>query len=94
MMGEATIAGLKKMGPRALEEKYGTAGLRRPVDAKTWRLIDLRLARLGWTREHLVGFLRSNKSPVRGGTIRTLGEAHLVLLALKDLLRRKDAGAL
>jgi hypothetical protein len=86
MMGEVTIAGLKKMGPRALEEKYGTAGLRRPVEAKTWRLIDLRLARLGWSRQHLDDFLRSSKSPVRGGTIRTLGEAHRVLLALKGLL--------
>src|ERR1700730_16887774 len=57
MVAVMASAGLRRMGPRRLEEKYGTAGLRRPAGADIWRLIDLRLARIGWTRERLGEFL-------------------------------------
>jgi hypothetical protein len=51
-------------------------------------LLDRLLGRLGWTRERLDAFLRSRKSPVRSGAIRTLAEANRVIWALKRMLRR------
>jgi hypothetical protein len=60
----------------------------RLVDAATLALLDRLLGRLGWTRERLDAFLRSRKSPVRSGAIRTLAEANRVIWALKRMLRR------
>ncbi|MBZ5703259.1 MAG: hypothetical protein LAN84_15610 [Acidobacteriia bacterium] len=87
----------RKRPPRRLAQAYGTAGRRgrddkemRFADAETWRLLDGLLAKLGWTRERLDAFLRSSKSPVRNGVIRTLGEANRVIWALKGMLRRAE----
>ena len=90
---------LRRQRPsRRLAQAYGTAGRRgrddkevRFADAETWRLLDGLLAQLGWTRERLDAFLRSSKSPVRNGVIRTLGEANRVIWVLKSLLRRGEA---
>jgi hypothetical protein len=87
---------LKRKRPsRRLAQAYGTAGRRgredaeiRLVDAETWRLIDLLLARIGWTREQLAAFCHSAKSPVRSGRIATLAEANKVIWSLKAMLRR------
>lgn len=83
--------------PRRLAQAYGTAGRRgrsdkevRFADAETWRLLDGLLGKLGWSRERLDAFLRSSKSPVRNGVIRTLGEANRVIWALKGMLRRAE----
>jgi len=74
---------------------YGTAGRRGQVeieiplvDAETLQLIDRLLQKLGWTRERFDLFLRSPKSPVRSGMIRTLAEANRVTWALKRMARR------
>ncbi len=63
------------------------------VDAPTLELLDRLLGQLGWTRERLDGFLRSSKSPVRSGRIRTLAEANSVIWVLKSLLRRAEGSA-
>jgi hypothetical protein len=79
---------------RGLAQAYGTAGRRgrtekeiRLADAETLRLLDVLLDTLGWTRERFDAFLRSPKSPVRSGAIRTLAEANRVIWALKNILR-------
>jgi len=90
---------LRRQRPsRRLAQAYGTAGRRgvksgdiRMADAETWRLLDGLLGKLGWSRERLDSFLRSSKSPVRNGVIRTLGEANRVIWVLKSLLRRGEA---
>jgi hypothetical protein len=87
---------LKRKRPsRRLAQAYGTAGRRgrdekevRLVDAETWRLLDVLLARLGWTRERLDGFLKSRKSPVRSGAIYTIADANRLIWALKNMSRR------
>jgi len=84
---------LKRKRPsRRLAKDYGTAGRRgheqeeiRLVDAPTLALLDRLLGQLGWTRERLDDFLRSRKSPVRSGAIRTLAEANRVIWALKRM---------
>jgi hypothetical protein len=85
----------RKRPSRRLAQAYGTVGRRgheqeeiRLVDAATLALLDRLLGRLGWTRERLDAFLRSRKSPVRSGAIRTLAEANRVIWALKRMLRR------
>ncbi len=95
----------KRRPSRHLAQAYGTAGRRgrvekevRLVDAETIRVLDALIASLGWTRERFDAFLRSPKSPVRSGTIRTLGEANRAIWALKSILRRaksstQDSGA-
>lgn len=87
----------KRRPGRATARAYGTAGRKgndskevRMADAETWRLLDFLLGKLGWSRERLDGFLRSNKSPVRGGIIRTLSDANRVIWVLKSLLRRAE----
>jgi len=79
---------------------YGTAGRRgqtsneiNMVDAPTLELLDRLLAQLGWTRERLDAFLRSPKSPVRSGAIRTLAEANRTIWALRGMLRRQESSA-
>jgi hypothetical protein len=74
---------------------YGTAGRRanpskeiRLVDLPTLELVDRLRTQLGWTPARLTGFLRSSKSPVSGGVIRTLPEANGVIWALRNMLRR------
>lgn len=85
----------RKRPSRGLAQAYGIAGRRgreekevRLVDAATLELVDVLLARLGWTRERLKAFLHSKSSPVRSGAVRTLAEANRVLWFLKSLLRR------
>lgn len=82
---------------KRLAHAYGTAGRKgkssreiRMIDAETWRLLDILLGHLGWTRERLDAFLRSNKSPVPGGILRTLDQANRVIWVLKNLLRRAE----
>ncbi len=84
-----------KRPSRRLAQAYGTAGRHgceekevRLVDAETMRLMYGLLAQLGWTHARLDVFLRSRKSPVRSGAIRTLAEANRVIWALKRMLRR------
>jgi len=96
---------IRKRPSRRVAQAYGTAGRRghddtevRLVDAPTLELLDRLLRQLGWTRERLDAFLRSSKSPVRSGAIRTLAEANKVIFAFKGMLRRRktsapDAGA-
>jgi hypothetical protein len=74
---------------------YGTAGRRgqpskeiRLVDLPTLELVDRLRAQLGWSPARLEGFLKSSKSPVSGGVIRTLPEANGVIWALRNMLRR------
>jgi len=81
---------------KRLAQAYGTAGRKgnkeaeiRLIDADTWRLVDTLLGRLGWDRERLDRFLRSYKSPVPGGQLRTLAQANKVIWALKSFLRRE-----
>jgi hypothetical protein len=99
---ELLLARRRARPGRGLAQAYGTAGRRgktrqgegrevRLIDAETWKLIDLLLTRLGWSRERLDGFLRSAKSPVRSGVLRTLAEANRVIWVLKSLLRRAEA---
>jgi len=83
---------------KRLAQAYGTAGRKgnkeaeiRLIDADTWRLLDTLLGRLGWDRERLDRFLRSYKSPVPGGQLRTLAQANKVIWALKSFLRREEA---
>jgi len=90
----------RKRPSRRLAQAYGTSGRRghddkevRLVDAPTLELLDRLLRQLGWTREHLDAFLRSSKSPVRSGAIRTLSEANRVTWSLKGMLRRRKASA-
>ena len=83
---------------------YGTAGRKgyrdkeiRLPDAETFRLLDHLLGELGWDRARLDAFLRSPKSPVRGGSpgegggrkIRTLADANRIIWVLKGMLRRR-----
>jgi hypothetical protein len=78
---------------------YGTAGRLsahksaevRMADAETWRLLDVLLGKLGWTRERLDAFVRSSKSPVSSHAIRTLAEANRVIWVLKSMLRRAES---
>ncbi len=90
----------RKRPSRETARAYGTAGRKghrdsevRMADAETWRLVELLLGRIGWTRERLDAFLRSSKSPVRSGMIRTLAEANRVIWVLKSMLRRGAAEA-
>lgn len=89
-----------KRPSRRTAQAYGTAGRRghednevRLVDAPTLELLNRLLGELGWTRERLDLFLRSSKSPVRSGAIRTLAEANKVIFAFKGMLRRRKASA-
>ena len=82
---------------RRLAQAYGTAGRRgrmekeiRMADGETLRTIDVLLRALGWSRERFDAFLRSPKSPVRSGVIRTLAEANRVIWALKNILRHSQ----
>ncbi len=82
---------------RRLAQAYGTAGRRgriekevRLVDAETLRVLDALLGSLGWTRERFDAFLRSPKSPVHSGAIRTLAEANRAIWALKNILRHSQ----
>ncbi len=84
----------KRRPSRHLAQAYGTAGRRgrvekevRLVDAETIRVLDSLIASLGWSRERFDAFLRSPKSPVRSGAIRTLGEANRAIWALRNILR-------
>lgn len=90
----------KRRPSREMARAYGRAGRKgqrggelRMVDAPTLELLDRLLGQLGWTRERLDGFLRSSKSPVRSGRIRTLAEANSVIWVLKSLLRRAEGSA-
>lgn len=90
----------RKRPGRDTARAYGTAGRKnsnaketRMADAGTLQLLANLCTALGWTRERLDGFLRSNKSPVRGGTIRTLADANRVIWVLKSLLRRAERSA-
>lgn len=87
---------LVKRASRRTAHGYGTAGRKRGgaaelqmADAATLQLMATLYTKLGWTRERLDAFLRSPKSPVRGGMIRTLAEANRVIWVLKSLLRRE-----
>lgn len=84
----------RKRPGRKLAHAYGTAGRRGEtsneialVDQATLALLDRLLGELGWTREQLDGFLRSKRSPVKSGAIRTLAEANRVIWALKSIHR-------
>ena len=70
-------------------KKAGTKEIRFP-DAQTFALLDHLLGELGWDRARLDAFLRSPKSPVRGGVIRTLADANRIIWVLKGMLRRRD----
>ncbi len=70
---------------RRTAHSYGTAG------PGTLQLLANLCTALGWTRERLDAFLRSSKSPVRSGAIRTLAEANRVIWVLKSMLRRAEA---
>lgn len=91
----------RKRPARRVAHAYGTAGRRgqdgrevQLVDAPTLELIDRLLGQLGWTRERLDLFLRSSRSPVRSGAIRTLAEGNRVMWALKRMARQiKASGA-
>jgi hypothetical protein len=90
----------RKRPSRATAQAYGRAGRKgqgdtevRLADAETWHLLEVLLGKLGWTRERLDAFLRSSKSPVRSGMIRTLAEANRVIWVLKSLLRRAQEAA-
>jgi hypothetical protein len=86
---------------RETARAYGTAGRKsahkstevRMADAGTLQLLANLCTALGWGRERLDAFLRSRKSPVRSGTIRTLAEANRVIWILKSMLRRAQAKA-
>lgn len=92
---------LKRKRPsRRLANAYGTAGRRgreqnevRLADAATLELLDRLRSRLGWSRDRLDLFLKSSKSPVSSGAIRTLAEANRVTWALKGILRRQESSA-
>jgi hypothetical protein len=95
---ELLLARKRARPSRRTAQAYGTAGRKgrrdtevRMADAETWRLLEVLLAKLRWTRERLDAFLRSSKSPVRSGMIRTLGEANRVVWILKAMLRRAEA---
>ncbi len=96
---------LSRRGGRPSRETaraYGTAGRKsahkspevRMADAGTLQLLANLCAALGWTRERLDAFLHSRKSPVRGGTVRTLAEANRVIWVLKGMLRRSSSSRL
>jgi hypothetical protein len=84
---------------RRAAQAYGTAGRKsankcaevRMADRGTLQLLANLLTSLGWTRERLDAFLRSSKSPVRSGKIRTLAEANRVIWVLKSFLRRASS---
>jgi hypothetical protein len=89
---------VKARASRRTARAYGTAGRRtsahlsgevRMADPGTLQLLANLCTALGWGRERLDAFLRSPKSPVRGGTIRTLADANRVIWFLKSLLRRE-----
>lgn len=76
---------------------YGTAGRRgqpskeiRLVDLPTLELVDRLRTQLGWSPARLEAFLKSSKSPVSGGMVRTLPEANGVIWAMRKMLRRAD----
>ena len=90
----------KRRPSRHLAQAYGTCGRRgrlekevRLVDAETMRVLDGLIGSLGWTRERFDAFLRSPKSPVRSGAIRTLAEANRAIWALKNISRRAKASS-
>ncbi|MBZ5531825.1 MAG: hypothetical protein LAO20_10365 [Acidobacteriia bacterium] len=99
-LGQEITPARRRLPDRDQAHAYGTAGRRanpsneiRLVDAPTLELLgDLRL-QLGWTPERFAGFLNSTSSPVRGGAIRTLGEANSVIWALRNMLRRAARAA-
>lgn len=84
---------------RRTAHAYGTAGRKsahkstevRMADAATLQLLSNLVFALGWTRERFDAFLRSPKSPVKSGAVRTLGEANKIIWVLKSLLRRAEA---
>jgi hypothetical protein len=89
---------VRKRASRWLAHAYGTAGRQgraekevRLANAETIRLVDMLLRQLGWTRERLDAFLRSSRSPVRSGKIRTLAEANRVIWSLKGMARREES---
>jgi hypothetical protein len=90
---------VKASASRRTAHAYGTAGRRsahksgdvRMADPGTLQLLANLCTALGWGRERLDAFLRSPKSPVRSGTIRTLAEANKVIWVLKSLLRRGES---
>jgi hypothetical protein len=91
---------VKRQPSRHLAQAYGTAGRRgfaskevRMADAATLGLLSKKLEELGWTRERFDAFLRSPKSPVRSGAIRTLAEANRAIWALKNIQRRAKSSA-
>jgi hypothetical protein len=88
----------KRRPSRETARAYGTAGRKglgdkevRMADAGTLQLLAKLMTALGWTRERLDAFLRSRKSPVKSGTIRTLAEANRVIWILKGMLRREKS---
>ncbi len=94
-LGQEILASRRRPLDRETALAYGTAGRRgceekqiHLVADETWKLIDLLLEKLGWTRDRLDRFLRSSKSPVPSGSIRTLSEANRVIWALKGMARR------
>ncbi len=89
--------GPSRRAGRQASQGYGTAGRRgrieqeiRLVDADTLRLLCRLREALGWSEEQLAFFLRSRRSPVKSGAIRTLGEANRVIWALKGMLRHRN----
>ncbi len=90
---------MKRRPSRETARAYGTAGRKsaqksaevRMADAGTLQLLANLCTALGWGRERLDTFLRSPKSPVRSGAIRTLAEANRVIWVLKGMLRRREA---
>ncbi len=86
---------------RETAQAYGTSGRSRlaganaggavrMADAGTLQLLANLCTALGWTRERLDAFLRSSKSPVRSGRVRTLAEANRVIWILKGMRRRAE----
>lgn len=92
------IKSVSRRSTRRLAQAYGTAGRRgqvekelRLVDGESLGVLNALIASLGWTRERFDTFLRSPKSPVRSGAIRTLAEANRAIWALKNILRHSKA---
>jgi hypothetical protein len=80
---------------RDLAHAYGTAGRRSEssneiqlLDRPTSELLDRLREQLRWSCERLDAFLKSKHSPIRGGAIRTLGDANRVIWCLRSFLRR------
>jgi hypothetical protein len=90
----------RKRPARRVAHAYGVAGRRGRieteicmVDSETLRLLDVLVAKLGWTHEQFNGFLRGKSSPVRSGSIRTLAEANRAIWSIKAMLRRAKSSA-